>query len=69
MSVLLQLSTFLLPISEVLDRKYFKSYHNLHINNGGVIFMAIRIIGATVMSEDTCLYAITDIGERKNLKR
>ena len=47
-SVLLELSTFLLPISEVLDRKYFKSYHNLHINNGGVIFMAIRIIGGTV---------------------
>ena len=35
--VLLQLSTFLLPISEVLDRKYFKSYNYLHINNGGVI--------------------------------
>ena len=35
-SVLFQLSTFLLPISEVLDRKYFKSYHNLHtcINDG-----------------------------------
>ena len=47
-SVLLQLSTFLLPISEVLHRKYLKSYHNLHINNGGVIFMTIRIIGGTV---------------------
>ena len=47
-SVLLQLSTFLLPMSEVLGRKYFKSYHNLHIDNGGVIFMAIRIIGGTV---------------------
>ena len=48
MSVLLQLSTFLLPISEVLARLYFNSYQNLHINNGGVIFMAIRIIGGTV---------------------
>ena len=37
-----------LPISEVLDRKYFISYRNLRINNGGVIFMAIRIIGGTV---------------------
>ena len=46
--VLLQLSKFLLPISEVLDRKYFKSYHKLHVNNGGVIFMVIRIIGGTV---------------------
>ena len=45
-SVLLQLSTFLLPISKVLDRNYFKSYHNLH-NNGGVIFMGIRITGGT----------------------
>ena len=41
--VLLQLSTFLLPISEVFDRKYFKSYHNLHINNGGVIFMVSEL--------------------------
>ena len=37
-----------MPTSEVLDRKYFKSYHDLHIDNGGVIFMAIRIIGGTV---------------------
>ena len=46
-SVLLQLSTFLLPI-EVSDQKYLKSDHNLHINNDGVIFMAIRIIGGTL---------------------
>ena len=25
-----------------------KSYHNLHISNGGVIFMAIKIIGGMV---------------------
>ena len=65
-SVLLQLSTFLLPISEVLDRKYFNSYYNLQINNGGVIFMDIR---SALMSKDTILYAIIDVGERKNLKR
>ena len=70
-SALLQLSTCLLPIAEVLDRKYFKSYHNLHINNGGIIFFGYqnyRRYGA-LMSEDTFLYAITDIGERKKLKR
>ena len=71
MSVLLQLSTFLLPISEVLDRLYFKSYQNLHINNGGVIFMAIRIIGGTVhWCRRTHFGILSLISEKgKNLER
>ena len=71
MWALLQLSTFLLPISEVLDRKYFKSYHNLQSNNGGVIFYGYQNYRwySALMSEDTFPYSITDSGERKNLKR
>ena len=70
-SVLLQLSTFLLPITEVLDGKYYKSCHNLHINNGGVIFMAIRIIGRTVhwcrRTHFCMLSLISEKGKTRNI--